>query len=85
VLRRSATTAAKKTSSSSGATTAASGLQRDHGNLLWSFQTGAGANDAPTIFKHNGKEYVVFYAGGIALAATPTATTFGCSHSTGLL
>ena len=29
-----------------------------NGNLLWSFQTGAGANDAPTIFQRNGKEYV---------------------------
>ena len=25
-----------------------------NGNPLWSFQTGAGANDAPTIFEHNG-------------------------------
>jgi alcohol dehydrogenase (cytochrome c) len=41
------------------------------GKQLWSFQTGAGANDAPTIFRRNGKEYVVFYAGGNALAATP--------------
>src|SRR3954451_17234319 len=42
-----------------------------NGNLLWSFQTGAGANDAPTIFEHDGKEYVTFYAGGNALAASP--------------
>jgi alcohol dehydrogenase (cytochrome c) len=42
-----------------------------NGNPLWSFQTGAGANDAPTVFKHNGKEYVTFYAGGNALAASP--------------
>ena len=42
-----------------------------NGNLLWSFQTGAGANDAPTIFRHSGKEYVAFYAAGNALAATP--------------
>jgi quinohemoprotein ethanol dehydrogenase len=41
-----------------------------NGKQLWSFQTGAGANDAPTIFQRNGKEYVVFYAGGNALAAT---------------
>jgi glucose dehydrogenase/cytochrome c553 len=42
-----------------------------NGNEVWSFQTGAGANDAPTIFQRNGKEYVLFYAGGNALAATP--------------
>jgi quinohemoprotein ethanol dehydrogenase len=42
-----------------------------NGKLLWSFQTGAGANNAPTIFRRNGKEYVVFYAGGNALGATP--------------
>jgi mono/diheme cytochrome c family protein len=41
------------------------------GKQLWSFQTGAGANNAPTIFQRNGKEYLVFYAGGNALAATP--------------
>jgi quinohemoprotein ethanol dehydrogenase len=40
------------------------------GHQLWSFQTGAGANDAPTIFERDGKEYVVFYAAGNALAAT---------------
>ncbi|HET6945755.1 MAG TPA: PQQ-binding-like beta-propeller repeat protein [Gaiellaceae bacterium] len=42
-----------------------------NGKLLWSWQTGAGANNAPTIFSRNGKEYVVFYAGGNALAASP--------------
>ncbi len=41
-----------------------------NGNLLWSFQTGAGANDAPTVFEENGTEYVTFFAGGNALAAT---------------
>jgi alcohol dehydrogenase (cytochrome c) len=41
------------------------------GRLLWSFQTGAGANDAPTVFERDGHEYVVFYAGGNALAASP--------------
>lgn len=40
------------------------------GDLLWSFQTGAGANDVPTIFERNGHEYLAFYAGGNALAAT---------------
>ena len=41
------------------------------GRQLWSFQTGAGANNAPTIFQRDGKQYVVFYAGGNALAASP--------------
>jgi mono/diheme cytochrome c family protein len=41
-----------------------------NGKKLWSFQTGAGANDVPTIFERNGKEYLVFYAGGNALAAS---------------
>ncbi|WP_338467651.1 PQQ-binding-like beta-propeller repeat protein [Novosphingobium sp. ZN18A2] len=40
------------------------------GKLLWKFQTGAGANNVPTIFRHKGKEYVAFYAGGNALAGT---------------
>jgi quinohemoprotein ethanol dehydrogenase len=42
-----------------------------NGTLLSSFQTGAGANDAPTIFKHNGHEQVAFFAAGNALAASP--------------
>jgi quinohemoprotein ethanol dehydrogenase len=41
------------------------------GKLLWSFQTGAGANDTPSVFERNGEEYVVFYAAGNALGATP--------------
>src|SRR6185503_18100622 len=41
------------------------------GKQLWSFQTGAGANNAPTIFEQNGNQYVLFYAGGNALAASP--------------
>jgi alcohol dehydrogenase (cytochrome c) len=43
----------------------------DEGKLLWSFQTGAGANSTPTVFEHDGKQYVTFLAGGNALAATP--------------
>jgi glucose dehydrogenase len=42
-----------------------------NGRLVWNWQTGAGANSAPTIFERNGKEYFVFYAGGNALAASP--------------
>ena len=41
----------------------------DDGKLHWSFQTGAGANDTPTVFEWKGKQYVAFYAGGNALAA----------------
>jgi mono/diheme cytochrome c family protein len=41
------------------------------GKLLWSFQTGAGANDAPTIFEHDGKEYLAFLSQGNSLMATP--------------
>ncbi|MDX6375818.1 MAG: quinohemoprotein ethanol dehydrogenase, partial [Gaiellaceae bacterium] len=40
------------------------------GDLLWKFQTGAGANNVPTIFEHDGHEYVAFYAGGNSLAGT---------------
>jgi quinohemoprotein ethanol dehydrogenase len=42
-----------------------------NGSLLWNWQTGAGANNAPTIFQRNGKQYIAFYAGGNALAASP--------------
>ena len=41
------------------------------GDLLWSFQTGAGANNTATIFQQNGKEYVAFLSGGNSLGATP--------------
>jgi quinohemoprotein ethanol dehydrogenase len=41
------------------------------GKQLWSFQTGAGANDTATIFQQGGKEYVAFLSGGNSLAATP--------------
>jgi quinohemoprotein ethanol dehydrogenase len=56
-----------------------------NGTLLWSFQTGAGANDAPTIFRRNGKEYVVFYAAGNALAATPHGDNLWLFSLDGLL
>jgi len=41
------------------------------GKQLWSFQTGAGANDTATIFQQDGKEYVAFLSGGNSLGATP--------------
>ena len=55
------------------------------GNLLWSFQTGAGANNTATVFSLDGKEVVAFYAAGSALAGALTVTTSGCSGSTASL
>src|SRR5581483_4474177 len=68
----------------SGTTTTASGLvfigrnqgtlqayDGRNGKLLWSFQTGAGANDQPTIFQQGGKEFLAFFSGGNSLQATP--------------
>ena len=40
------------------------------GKLLWSFQTGAGANGTATIFQQNGQEYVAFLSGGNSLDST---------------
>jgi alcohol dehydrogenase (cytochrome c) len=42
-----------------------------NGKRLWHFQTGAGANNQPTIFEQNGKEYLLFLSGGNSLQATP--------------
>jgi mono/diheme cytochrome c family protein len=42
-----------------------------NGKLLWSFGLGAGANNTATVFERKGTEYVLFYAGGSALGATP--------------
>jgi alcohol dehydrogenase (cytochrome c) len=42
-----------------------------NGKRLWSFQTGAGANNTATIFKQDGKQYVAVLSGGNSLAATP--------------
>jgi alcohol dehydrogenase (cytochrome c) len=41
-----------------------------NGNLLWSFQTGAGANNTASVISLNGKEVVAFYAAGSALAGS---------------
>jgi alcohol dehydrogenase (cytochrome c) len=43
----------------------------ESGDELWSFQTGAGANNSPTFFELDGKEYFAYYAGGNSLAASP--------------
>jgi quinohemoprotein ethanol dehydrogenase len=40
------------------------------GRLLWSFQTGAGANDTAAVFQQGGQEYLAFLAAGNSLAAT---------------
>jgi mono/diheme cytochrome c family protein len=41
------------------------------GRKLWSFQTGAGANNQPTIVQQGGTEYLLFLSGGNSLQATP--------------
>jgi alcohol dehydrogenase (cytochrome c) len=41
-----------------------------NGKLLWSFQTGAGANSTVSIVSLDGKEVVAFYAAGSALAGS---------------
>ena len=38
--------------------------------MLWSFQTGAGANDTATVFEQDGKQYVAFLSAGNSLVAT---------------
>jgi quinohemoprotein ethanol dehydrogenase len=42
----------------------------ESGDELWSFQTGAGANNTPSVFEWEGKQYLAFYAGGNSLAAS---------------
>ena len=41
-----------------------------NGDMLWSFQTGAGANDTATVFEQDGKQYVAFLSAGNSLMAT---------------
>ena len=41
-----------------------------NGNMLWSFQTGAGANDTATVFEQDGKQYVAFLSAGNSLVAS---------------
>ena len=54
-----------------------------NGKRLWSFQTGAGANNTATIFQQNGKEYVaVPRRRQLARRRRRTATTSGSSAST---
>ena len=46
-------------------------LSADEGKKLWEFQTGAGANSTATVIEHDGKQKVLFLAGGNSLAASP--------------
>jgi len=41
-----------------------------NGNQLWSFQTGAGANDTVSVFEQDGKQYVAFLSAGNSLMAS---------------
>jgi quinohemoprotein ethanol dehydrogenase len=41
-----------------------------NGDMLWSFQTGAGANDTVSVFEQDGKEYVAFLSAGNSLVAS---------------
>jgi alcohol dehydrogenase (cytochrome c) len=51
-------------------------LDEETGKILWSFQTGAGANTTVTPFEDEGEEKIAIYAGGNSLAATPHGENF---------
>jgi quinohemoprotein ethanol dehydrogenase len=51
-------------------------LDEQTGKVLWSFQTGAGANTTVTPFEDEGEEKIAIYAGGNSLAATPHGENF---------
>jgi alcohol dehydrogenase (cytochrome c) len=51
-------------------------LDAKTGKILWSFQTGAGANTTVTPFEDEGEEKIAIYAGGNSLAATPHGENF---------
>jgi glucose dehydrogenase len=54
------------------------------GDILWSWQTGAGVATTPVTYRVGGQQYVAVFAGGTAFPATPpSATTCGCSSSGG--
>ena len=42
-------------------------LDSDNGTLLWEFQTGAGVNAPPSVFEHDGQQYVAIYSAGNSL------------------
>lgn len=39
----------------------------ENGEELWAFDTGAGANAPATVFEHEGRQHIAFYAGGNSL------------------
>jgi len=46
-------------------------LDSSNGHKLWDFQTGAGVNAPPSVFEHNGREYVAVYSAGSLFAGSP--------------
>ena len=82
----------------SGAVTTAGGLvfvgqnngelqayDTETGDLLWHFQTGAGANTTVTPFEDEGEEKIAIYSGGNSLAATPHGENFWVFSLTGTM
>jgi quinohemoprotein ethanol dehydrogenase len=45
-------------------------LDARDGKRLWQFQTGAGMNSTPSVFEHDGKQYVVAYSAGALFAGS---------------
>ena len=43
-------------------------LNSSNGETLWSFRTDTGIHQSPTVFEHNGKQYVAVFAGGTIYA-----------------
>jgi alcohol dehydrogenase (cytochrome c) len=46
-------------------------LDTRDGSRLWEFQTGAGVNAPPSVFEHDGTQYVVVYSAGNLFAQSP--------------
>jgi outer membrane protein assembly factor BamB len=46
-------------------------LDSADGSWLWEFQTGAGVNAPPSVFEHEGRQYVVVYSAGNLFAGSP--------------
>lgn len=46
-------------------------LDSSNGTKLWEFQTGAGVNAPPTVFEHDGVQYVAVVSGGHLYAGSP--------------
>jgi quinohemoprotein ethanol dehydrogenase len=45
-------------------------LDTSNGKRLWEFQTGAGMNSPVSVFRHNGRQYMVAYSAGNMLQGT---------------